>query len=70
MRGSRLASATLAAVLSSRVRGSTALMMATVQGWTEVMKRLVEWGVDADARDADGLTQRSNVSSVTAVVPD
>jgi hypothetical protein len=35
-----------------------------------LVKRLVEWGVDADARDADGLTQRSNVPSVTAVVPD
>jgi ankyrin repeat protein len=40
----------------ARVKGSTALMMATVQGWTDVMKQLVEWGVDADARDADGLT--------------
>ncbi len=40
----------------ARVRGSTALMMATVQGWTDVMKQLVEWGVDVNARDADGLT--------------
>jgi ankyrin repeat protein len=40
----------------ARVRGSTALMMATVQSWTEVMKQLVEWGVDVNARDADGLT--------------
>jgi uncharacterized protein len=40
----------------ARVRGSTALMMATVQRWTEVMKQLVEWGVDVNARDADGLT--------------
>jgi uncharacterized protein len=40
----------------ARVRGSTALMMATVQGWTDVMKQLVAWGVDVDARDADGLT--------------
>ena len=40
----------------ARVRGSTALQMATVQGWTQVMKQLVEWGVDVNARDADGLT--------------
>lgn len=40
----------------ARVRGSTALMMATVRGWTEVMKQLVEWGVDVNATDADGLT--------------
>ena len=40
----------------ARVRGSTALMMATVQGWTDVMKQLVAWGVDANATDADGLT--------------
>jgi uncharacterized protein len=40
----------------ARVRGSTMLMMATVQGWTDVMKQLVEWGVDVNARDADGLT--------------
>jgi len=40
----------------ARVRGSTALMMATVQGWTDVMKQFVAWGVDVDARDADGLT--------------
>src|SRR4030095_16552066 len=35
----------------ARVRGSTALMMATVQGWPEVMKQLVAWGVDVNARD-------------------
>jgi ankyrin repeat protein len=40
----------------ARVRGSTALMMATVQRWTEVMKQLAAWGVDLDAKDADGLT--------------
>ena len=40
----------------ARVRGSTALQMATVQGWSDVMKQLVAWGVDVNARDADGLT--------------
>jgi uncharacterized protein len=40
----------------ARVRGSTALQMATVQGWAEVMKQLAAWGVDLNARDADGLT--------------
>ncbi len=40
----------------ARVRGSTALQMATVQGWTDVMKQLADWGVDLNARDADGLT--------------
>ena len=40
----------------ARVTGSTALMMATVQGWKDVMKQLAEWGVNLDARDADGLT--------------
>jgi ankyrin repeat protein len=40
----------------ARVRGSTALMMAAVQGWSDVVKQLVAWGVDIDARDADGLT--------------
>lgn len=40
----------------ARVRGSTALQMATVQGWKDVMKQLAAWGVDVDARDADGLT--------------
>jgi ankyrin repeat protein len=40
----------------ARVRGSTALMMATVQGWTEVMKQLAAWSVDVNAHDADGLT--------------
>ena len=40
----------------ARVAGSTALQMAAVQGWKDVMKQLVEWGVDVNARDADGLT--------------
>jgi ankyrin repeat protein len=40
----------------ARVRGSTALMVAAVQGWAEVAKQLASWGVDLDARDADGLT--------------
>jgi ankyrin repeat protein len=40
----------------ARVRGSTALMMAAVQGWRDVAKQLASWGVDLDARDADGLT--------------
>jgi len=40
----------------ARVRGSTALQMATVQGWADVMKQLVAWGVDVNARDSDGLT--------------
>jgi ankyrin repeat protein len=40
----------------ARVRGSTALQMATVQRWSEVIKQLVTWGVDVDAREGDGLT--------------
>ena len=40
----------------ARVRGNTALQMATVQGWAEVMQQLAAWGVDINARDADGLT--------------
>ena len=40
----------------ARVKGSTALQMATVQGWKEVVKQLAAWGVDLNARDADGLT--------------
>jgi ankyrin repeat protein len=39
----------------ARVVGSTALQMAAVQGWKDVMKQLVEWGVDVNARDSDGL---------------
>ncbi len=40
----------------ARVKGSTALQMATVQSWKEVVKQLAAWGVDMNARDADGLT--------------
>jgi uncharacterized protein len=40
----------------ARVKGSTALQMAAVQGWSEVVKQLIAWGVDIDARDADGMT--------------
>jgi ankyrin repeat protein len=40
----------------ARVKGSTALQMATVQGWKDVVKQLAAWGVDLNARDADGLT--------------
>lgn len=40
----------------ARVPGSTALMMATVQGWTHVMRELSTYGVDLDAQDEDGLT--------------
>jgi len=40
----------------ARVKGSTALQMATVQGWKDVVKQLAAWGVDLNARDADNLT--------------
>jgi ankyrin repeat protein len=40
----------------ARVKGSTALQMATVQSWKEVVRQLAAWGVDMNARDADGLT--------------
>jgi ankyrin repeat protein len=40
----------------ARIRGSTALMMATVQGWPDVAKQLVAWGVDPNAVDADGMS--------------
>jgi ankyrin repeat protein len=40
----------------ARIRGSTALQMAAVQGWTEVVKQLAAWHVNLDARDADGMT--------------
>ncbi len=40
----------------ARVKGSTALQMATVQGWKDVVKQLAAWGVDLNARDADSLT--------------
>ncbi len=35
---------------------STPLHIATTRGWTDVMKELGSYGVDIDARDADGLT--------------
>ncbi|HXC59604.1 MAG TPA: ankyrin repeat domain-containing protein, partial [Steroidobacteraceae bacterium] len=40
----------------ARVPGSTALMMAAVRDWKQVARQLVEWGVDIDAADADGMT--------------
>jgi ankyrin repeat protein len=40
----------------ARVKGSTMLMMATVQGWKDTIRQLAEWGVDFNARDVDGLT--------------
>jgi len=40
----------------ARVKGSTALQIAAVQDWSDAVKQLVEWGVDINARDDDGLT--------------
>ncbi len=40
----------------ARVAGTTALMMAVVRDWKRVARQLAEWGVDVDAKDADGLT--------------
>ncbi|MET0292877.1 MAG: ankyrin repeat domain-containing protein [Steroidobacteraceae bacterium] len=40
----------------ARVAGSTALMMAVVRDWKRVVRQLAEWGVDLDAKDADGLS--------------
>lgn len=40
----------------ARTRESTPLHTATTRGWTDVMKELVSYGVDIDARDSDGLT--------------
>ncbi|MEP7314155.1 MAG: ankyrin repeat domain-containing protein, partial [Pseudomonadota bacterium] len=40
----------------ARVPGSTALMMAVVQGWKDAVRELVSYGVDIDAKDEDGLT--------------
>jgi ankyrin repeat protein len=40
----------------ARVAGTTALMMAVVRDWKRVVRQLAEWGVDLDAKDADGLT--------------
>lgn len=36
--------------------GATPLHTATTRGWTKVMKELVSYNVDINARDADGLT--------------
>ena len=40
----------------ARVPGSTPLMMAAVRDWKQVAQQLVEWGVDIDAKDEDGMT--------------
>ncbi len=40
----------------ARVPGSTALMMAAVRDWKQVAQQLMEWGVDIDAKDEDGMT--------------
>lgn len=40
----------------TRTRESTPLHTATTRGWTNVMKELVSYGVDVNAKDADGLT--------------
>ncbi len=40
----------------ARVPGTTALMMAAFRGWKEAVRELVSYGVDIDARDADGMT--------------
>ena len=40
----------------ARTTGSTPLLTATTRGWTDVMKELVSYGVDINARDSDGLT--------------
>jgi ankyrin repeat protein len=40
----------------ARVAGTTALMMAVVRDARRVVRQLAEWGVDLDAKDADGLT--------------
>jgi ankyrin repeat protein len=41
---------------SARTTGSTPLLTATTRGWTDVMKELVSYGVDINAKDSDGLT--------------
>ena len=40
----------------ARVPGTTPLMMAAVRGWKEVAKELVSYGMDVNAKDADGMT--------------
>jgi len=39
-----------------RTQDSTPLHVATTRGWTNVMKELASYGVDVNAKDADGLT--------------
>jgi ankyrin repeat protein len=41
---------------NARTAGATPLHTATTRGWTKVMKELVSYQVDINARDADGLT--------------
>ncbi|MEJ1964151.1 MAG: ankyrin repeat domain-containing protein [Gammaproteobacteria bacterium] len=41
---------------NARTAGSTPLLTATSRGWTDVMKELVSYGVDINAKDSDGLT--------------
>ena len=40
----------------ARVPGTTPLMMAAVRGWKDVAKELVSYGMDVNAKDADGMT--------------
>jgi ankyrin repeat protein len=40
----------------ARVPGTTALMIATIMGWQNVTRELVSYGVDINAKDADGMT--------------
>ena len=41
---------------NARTAASTALHTVTTRGWTDVMKELASYGVDLNAKDADGLT--------------
>jgi uncharacterized protein len=40
----------------ARVPGTTPLMMAAVKGWQDVARELVSYGMDINAKDADGMT--------------
>ena len=40
----------------ARVPGTTPLMMAAVRGWKDVARELVAYGMDINAKDADGMT--------------
>ena len=40
----------------ARVPGTTPLMMAAVRGWKDVARELVSYGMDVNAKDADGMT--------------